>query len=401
MKLTETSVKKLRCPSGKSEHWVADDQIQGFGIRCRGDRAVYMLRYSHKNEDRKLVFNAVGSVTLAAARTWARGLQASIGHGGDPAARRAQEAAAEVEKAGDNFAAKIDAFLDWQRDDPKRGRSPSYIAAMRRSLVDHLKPLHKFGVGEITRKKVAEVLDKIAADRPRAAGTTRAHLSSYYAYLMLKGYEGNNPALGTETRNSETRDRVLTPAELKLIWRATDSGSDYDTIVRLIILTAARKTIIGSLRKSEYDPEKKILDIPIETGKSKNKTRFWLALSPQADEILRAVIDRRGDSPYVFGEGEGGFTGWSKAKIALDERIAELNGDKPIDPWVLHDCRKTFNSLGIDMAGIDDRLADICLHHVGEARKGIKRTYNHATYLDQKHEAMAAWGSFVASAVTP
>jgi integrase len=348
-----------------------------------------MLRWSRHGKDGKMSFGRVGAVTLAAARTWARDALASLGNGHDPAAQRD----AEREKAGDNFTTKIDAFLKWQ--ETEQHRSPDYIDAMRRSLVDHLEPLHKFGVAEITRKKVAEVLDEIAETRPRAAGTTRAHLSSYYRYLMLKGYEGPNPVSGTETRNSEKRDRVLTPDELKLIWKATDSGSDYDNIVRLILLTATRKTVIGSLKKNEYVADRHIIDVPIETGKSKNKTRFWVALSPQAEAILRRVVDHRQNSEYVFGTREGGFSGWSKAKQALDDRITELNGGNPIPPWVLHDARKTFTTLGIDECGIDERDADVCLHHVGLAKSGIRGVYNHATHLDQKREAMNRWGKYI------
>jgi integrase len=202
---------------------------------------------------------------------------------------------------------------------------------------------------------------------------------------------------GTETRNSEGRTRVLSPAELALIWKATDGDDDYNIIVRLIMLTAARKTIIGSLERAEYDPENHVIDVAADaTGKAKNGKRFWLALSRPAETMLKNVLDRRENSEFVFGRGgEGGFSGWSSAKDALDDRITELNGGVPIPHWVLHDLRRSFNTLGVDNCGIDPGVADAALYHVGEGKRGIKGTYFHGHLIEKKHVAMQLWADFL------
>jgi hypothetical protein len=41
--------------------------------------------------------------------------------------------------------------------------------------------------------------------------------------------------------------------------------------------------------------------------------------------------------------GEGPFSGWSKSKQRLDERL----GDK-VAPWTLHDLRRTFATIASD-----------------------------------------------------
>jgi hypothetical protein len=43
----------------------------------------------------------------------------------------------------------------------------------------------------------------------------------------------------------------------------------------------------------------------------------------------------------VFGKGAGPFSGFSRCKDELDNRIAELNGGKALAPWVLHDLRRS------------------------------------------------------------
>jgi integrase len=393
---TQATVNKMKPPPGKADATIWDKNMNGFGVRFRdGGAGVFTIKYSLNGRQAKIALGRIDQVSLEDAQTQAAQHFAAIARKEDPHLERAKKLA----KAGDNFAAKIDTFLDWLK---REGRTPNYIDAARHSLTVLFRDLHRYGVGEITRKMVATELDRIAAKHHRRAGTARAHLSSFYQYLMLKGHDGSNPVLGTETRNSEARDRVLTPDELKLIWKATASGSAFDTVVRLLMLTAARKTVIGSLRASEYDAEKRIIDVPADAvGKAKTGERLWLALSPQAEEIVRAAIARNTGSDFVFGIGEGGFDNGAKGKRRLDARITKLNNGKPIPHWVLHDFRRTFNSLGVDECGIDDRDADRCLNHVGEHRKGIKRTYNCANYLAQKHAAMAKWGAYVKKLMQP
>ena len=47
----------------------------------------------------------------------------------------------------------------------------------------------------------------------------------------------------------------------------------------------------------------------------------------------------------MFGHGAGGFSGWSRAKADLDERIAANRKNtgirKTMPPWTLHDIRRT------------------------------------------------------------
>jgi integrase len=392
---TQAAINRMKAPAGKSDVTIWDPDLKGFGVRFRdGGAGVFTIKYSLAGRQAKIALGRIDKVTLEDAQTQARQHFAEIARKEDPHLERAKALA----KNGDNFAAKIETFLDWLKGE---GRTPDYIEATQRSLKVLCKPLHRYGVGEVTRSMVAEVLDRIAKEHYRRAGTARAHLSSYYAYLMLKGFDGSNPVLGTETRSSEARDRVLSPDELRLIWRATASGSAYDTIVRLLMLTAARKTVIGSLRAREYDAEKHIVNVPVEIGKSKNGEKFWLALNPQAEEMVQKAIAKAAGREFVFATGRAGFDNGNKAKGRLDARITKLNNGKAIPHWTLHDFRRTFNSLGIDQCGIDDRVADLCLYHVGEAKRGIKRTYNHAQYLDKKHSAMRAWGDYIARLTRP
>jgi integrase len=396
-KFTDASVKKLTAPD---DTIIWDPGMTGFGVRVRvgknGDvKRFYVCKWSIDGKPGKMTLGRVDQMNLEDARGMANKHFDLVADKVCPHEKRADEKT----KLGEMFEAKVEAFLEWKANDPDQKRSEEYIKTLRRTLTDRFSDLHGLALGKIKRSKIVEILDEIARENGyRASGMARAVLSSYFAYLLDKGYDGGNPVSGIKARKINARERSLSKDELRLVWKATNSGSDYDNIVRLIILTGSRKTMIGSLLREHVNRKEGIIDLPT----SKNGTRFLIALSAQAQEIIDKVIDKRAGSPFVFGEGgQGGFSGWSKAKAALDAKIAELNGGKPIADWVLHDLRRTFVSLGIDECGIDDRIADVIINHIGEAKKGNKGTYNHATYKDEKRTAMAAWGKFVAGLTRP
>lgn len=45
MKLTKTSVAALAIPPDKSDHFVWDDDLPGFGVRLRGNTARWIVQY--------------------------------------------------------------------------------------------------------------------------------------------------------------------------------------------------------------------------------------------------------------------------------------------------------------------------------------------------------------------
>src|SRR5262249_30762389 len=154
------------------------------------------------------------------------------------------------------------------------------------------------------------------------------------SWLCREGYDVDpNVVQGTSRYESNHRHRVLSPDELRVIWQNAGEGQ-HGQIVKLLMLTAMRRSQIGGLRKTEV----KLNPSPIATedrcivlpgrrsklarkGGSKHDDAFVLPLSLQAIKILQSVEERK-DSEFVFGQDDGqGYSGWSKAKAALDKRI--------------------------------------------------------------------------------
>src|SRR5262249_53068950 len=153
---------------------------------------------------------------------------------------------------------------------------------------------------------------KVAADRARTA------LSTFYGWLIERGYCDLNPVQNIARRASdETRTRCLSEAELAAVWKAC-LDNDHGRIVRLLILTGQRKSEIGAPSWLEIDFAKRQIDLP--PGRTKNKLPHVVPLAGPALEIL-SETPRRSGRGLLFGDGAGGFSGWSSTKKKLDKRL--------------------------------------------------------------------------------
>jgi hypothetical protein len=55
-------------------------------------------------------------------------------------------------------------------------------------------------------------------------------LSALFSWSMRRGLHDSNPVVGTEQRKERSRDRVLTDAEVAIIWNALNDRGYSDII---------------------------------------------------------------------------------------------------------------------------------------------------------------------------
>jgi integrase len=198
-----------------------------------------------------------------------------------------------------------------------------------------------------------------------------------------------NPVMGTFRIAIEvSRKHVVTNEELAAIWRAC-RDDDYGGIVRLLILTGQRRDEVGDIMWSELDLDRGIWVIPRE--RTKNGLTHEVPLSGVALEILRS-IPRRVGRDFVFGEGRGGFSGWSKSKTRLDARIAKAGA--VVRPWRLHDLRRTA-ATRLGELGTLPHVIEATLNHISGHKAGVAGIYNRATYAKEKREALNRWADYI------
>ncbi|MDA8248674.1 MAG: integrase arm-type DNA-binding domain-containing protein [Rhodospirillales bacterium] len=420
-RFTKTTVARLACPPDRAEAFYWAEEPHGFGLRCLASGARrYIVQYRTKaGAQRRVSLGDPKDVKLDAAREKARDILAQVRLGGDPQGE--QQAARKQAREAVRVGELIESYLAVAK---KRMRPRAYAETERHlrgtAKVKHAKPLHGRIAAEVNRREIAKLLAAIAE---RSGGVTanrvRSSLSAMWTWAVMAGLQDANPVALTAKPAAETsRERVLTDAELAAIWQATSGGDDHDRIVRLLMLTGCRRDEVGRMRWSELEGD--LWTLP--GARAKNGLPHELPLPALAvaqlppRRTIRAKDMQAADRPRdaVFGKLETGFSGWSRCKERLDERLAKnrqdafikQHGREPRDdeakviPWTLHDLRRTFvtrlNDLGLAEPHVIEALVN---HHSGGAKRGVAGIYNRSAYRDQKRTALARWADHAAALV--
>lgn len=386
MKFTRAAVQALKVPAGKAEAILFDDEVRGFGLRVRaGGSRTWVVQYKIGNKQRRMTLGSVALPDPAKARDRARDLLAAVRLGQDPASAKIEARA----KAADTFGAAVKSFLVRQ----EKRLQPRTYTETERYLFVHWKRLHELALPNITRPVVAAQLTAIAEDSgPIAADRGRAALSAFFAWAIREGLADINPVIGTnKAAELKSRERVLADPELAAIWKALPADQ-YGAIVRLLILTGQRREEIGGLRWSEIDVGKGLISLPGE--RTKNGRPHELLLPAAAMAIVEAQ-PRRGGRDLVFGEADGPFQGWSRAKRALDRRIAsQADKNGRVAPWRLHDVRRTVATRMADL-GVQPHVVEAVLNHVSGHKAGVAGVYNRSLYGPEKRADLELWTDHV------
>lgn len=382
LKLTRQTLAALTLGPGQTDRVVWDAEVRGLGYRLRASgRASWVIR-PPRSGGRSALFTlgAADALDLATARTAARERLAAAALGDAPhAARRLRRASAAL-LLGDTF----DRYT--QRAEGRL--RPSTLANLRTHLTRHWKPLRASPLASVSRADVAARLHELSEEAgPQAAVRARRTLSTVYAWAIAEGLCETNPVAGTNPPADEVRrERVLTDAELAAVWRAC-GGDDFGCVVRLLALTGQRRDEVAGMRWSEVDLQTGVWVLP--AARTKNKRAHEVPLSAAALDILAAVrLRAREGRDLLFGRDEGSFSGFSRAKAALDRRSGVT------EAWRVHDLRRTA-ATGMAGLGVLPHVVEAVLNHVSGSRAGVAGIYNRASYATEKRAGLDLWSSHV------
>jgi hypothetical protein len=221
-KITISSIAKL---SG----WLSDTHVTGFCARRQTNGVFYYVRYRHNGTQVVRSLGRHGPLTPDTARAKALQLLGQVAGGNDPFARAL---------VGEGFTAAIDRYLERKRPSLR----PNSFRDTERYLRDYSAPLHRLRLDQIDRRKIAALLGEIETScGPASRNRMRSVLSSFFAWCITEGLLETNPVQGTaKASGNGSRERVLTPDELRQLWRGL--GDDrFSDIVRLLLLTGQRR----------------------------------------------------------------------------------------------------------------------------------------------------------------
>ena len=388
MKLTPAAIRSLTLPRGVKERTYFDDATPGFGLRLReGGSRTYIAQYKLGSKTRRFNLGSTALLDLTTARANAKDILARVRLGEDPHTEKAEARVA----ASETFGKYLDEYLRWKQPQVR----PNSFREIARYLRQHAASWHPRQLATLAPRDAADLVDELTKRHGApSANRAKAALSPYFDWLFSKGRVDDNVfAFTPKAQENGSRKRVLADPELAAIWHACND-SQGGAIVRLLMLTAARRTEIGSLSWSEIVGD--LVTIPEE--RSKNSRPHEIPLSAPAREVLDGQ-PRRNSTDFVFGRLDSGFSGWSKAKAELDDRLA-ATGVAITAPWTLHDVRRTIATNLAERLRVEPHIVEAVLGHVGVYKAGVAGVYNLAGYRDQKREALQRWADLLHTIIT-
>jgi integrase len=392
MKLTTKAIADFRMPRRKEDHWEPDNEIPNLYLRARsGGSKVLVFSYKYAGKTRKITLGSATAINISKARETARDLNARVRLGQDPAGERDD---AKL-KARETVGAVIPRFLSHERTH----LSARWYDNKEHHLLVHAKPLHPLQIDKVEKRDVATCLVPVAENSgERTSDIVRASISSLYVWAITQGLVDHNPVIGTLRHAQKSRDRVLSPAELRII--LNNLGDDhFGSIIRLLAYLGQRAGEISGLRWSEVDFNANVILLP--GSRTKNGRPHTVPMSDPVRALLAAQPRRMTPNgevrDLIFGIGEGPFSGWSKSKQALDERIAAATGT-PLAPWRVHDLRRSFVTHCAEI-GIAPHIIEAAVNHISGHKGGVAGTYNRAVYAREVRIALDRWAEWLTAII--
>jgi integrase len=411
--LTDRALKALLPAKPGKRYDVTDVVVPGLSVRVteKGTRTfVLIARFPGQTNPTRRALGEYGQITLEKARQKARDWLELIHKGRDPAHEEDRSRRAERARALNTFEAVAEDFIKEKLPTERKGKEVE--RDIRREF---LPAWGKLPITEITPQDVREVI-RAVKDRgaPYQAhnllGTARRLFSWAIDQHVYRIETSPCDRLKPKAIIGEKifRTRILDDDELRAFWRATQRlGYPYGPLFQMLALTGQRKSEVADARWSEFDLNKKLWTIP--ASRMKADAAHVVPLSDDVVAILKSLPTfRKGDHLFSTTFGVKPVNGFSKAKERVDKRmlhswraLARARGDNrrkaKIEPWVIHDIRRTMRT-GLSALPIPDLIRELVIAHT---KPGLHKVYDQHSYLQEKRHALDLWAERLRNIVNP
>jgi integrase len=388
----------------------------------------YREKRTHKSRRKIWAVRIDGSrtgLTLAQAHSEARKLAGDVERGADPVKQLREERRKQEGALATTLKAICEDHLIRECGMKRDGGGKATFSGKLRSAKQRLKVFErlvypdKIGACQIhgiKRSQFVKLLDKVEDERgPRMAHVLGAYLSRVCSWYARRDDSYSSPfvrGMAARVRPKERAGkRVLDDQEIRDLWAALDAGSKdipdcFARLVRTLLLTATRRDEAARTSWAEIehlrhdDCRGDVLTIP--GSRMKGKLDHAVPLTPAVLDLISGRPKDAKTRPFVFSTtgGTKPFSGYSKAKAALDREIAKLrerDGRDSMPAWRLHDLRRTSKTLMI-RAGV---RPDISERVLGHAIPGVEGVYDRWGYLPEKSDALTQLAALIDRIVTP
>ena len=359
VKITKSVVDAAKPQARELRIW--DTELKGFVLRVLASGCkTYAVKYRVGQKQRWFTIGEHGSPwTPDQARDKAREVIFKARLGEDLQAVKVEQRNAV------SISDVIELYLEQGPSDRPNKRESSW-ARDRMDLNNHVRPL----IGDIAIKALKPShISRMQADvfagktaknvkggfrtryivkgGPGAAARSVATLSAMLSWAIRRDFITDNPCQRVVKHQAKFHARFLTEFENERLWATLETMEGAGTlsneaadIIRLLILTGARRREISELRWAEVSFERRVLILPPERTKAGGRNRYrTIPLSPSASALLQR---RRRMGEFVFPMPSADkpiqnlYDVWQRVRKAAN-----------IDDVRLHDLRHTFASTAL------------------------------------------------------
>jgi len=366
-------------------HW--DAQVPGLAIRvtdksnaeCRGS-FVLVTRFPGSKNPAPRRIGDYPAMTLTSARKIAREWREDLARGIDPKVKEAERLRMEARRRADTFGACFEAFADEHLSTLRSGK------IVKAAVEKHILP--KWAdrpISEIRRADINQLIKLLRKHAPIQANRVLSYLKRFFAWAVDEELLEASPAAAVKKPAKEnTRDRVLSEAEIRAIWLACGELGAFGRAFKLMLLTGQRRNEVARMTWGELDAKQKIWTLSRE--RTKADRAHEIPLSATATSII-VECPKLGNFVFSSGRSTSAISGWSNAKAKLDMIAAQAMAGDSLAPWHLHDLRRTCATY-LAKSGTDRVVISKILNH---AEGGVTSLYERHSYDQEKRRALDLW----------
>jgi len=368
--LTELAIKKAAKATARYD--IFDASVRGLGVRIApsGTKSWFIMR-RFNGKMLRTTFGRYPEVGLADARLRVPEVLLKMSKGNSS-------------QGNDTFETIV---AEWIKRDQSKNKS---VEQVKTAIKRHVSPVFSGRkLDKIKKQDIIKLIDQITdGGSPVAANRILAFLKRFFNWCVERDILEVSPALSIKANTGEiSRDRVLDVGELLSLWTIEGKlNYPWGAILKLLMLTGARLKEVSEVTWDEISLEEQIWSIP--SSRTKNSRPHQIHLSTQAIQILRSLPSVKDQSFLFSTNGVRPVSGFSKAK----KRIDLLSG---VDNWRFHDLRRSFATHTTEKLEVPPVIIDKILNHVSGAVKGVAAIYQRGEYLEQRREALQAWGDYL------
>jgi integrase len=375
VKLTKRYI-DAQTPDPEKERWIWDSEVRGLFLRIyQSGEKRFAMKFRIGRQQKVFTIGTVGSPwTIETAREHAKEQLRDAALGVDPQKRKA------AARAEPTVSELIDRYLKEGPADKPNKRAATWEQD-RSSLHSHIRPLLGSRIAaHLKPSDLAKAQSEIAAGKTAVSAlsgkkrgrlnitggkTTASRCTIIFQAMMAWAVKRKilvaHPTLGVVRYKTEKRERFISVEEVQKVFEATERlekrgevRSEFGVIIRLLILTGARRGEIQGLQWREVDIDRRSIVLP--DARSKTGARR-IPLSDAAIEVLEG-IKRKGD--YVFPANR--VNAASGHTVGLPRAWRAIREEAGLDDLRIHDLRHSFASFAAE-AGASLQLIGKALGH--------------------------------------